>query len=62
MCHFKDCPLKTRKGCSGRIDFIKEILVFCPSYLDGFSKCNRLFYLKRKAEKQLYERFNFKVK
>lgn len=64
MCwKIKNCPLDAGKWCCGsRMDLILELLVFCPSYLYGSSKCNRLYHLKRKGEKQLYEKFGYKAK
>lgn len=56
-----DCPFVSddKKYCEVRLDLIRELLVFAPSFLSGASKCNRLYHLKRKGEKQLYERYGF---
>ncbi len=58
-----DCPFLSanKKSCDVRLDLVRELLVFAPSFLSGASKCNRLYHLKRKGKKQLYEKYGYKI-
>lgn len=58
-----DCPFVSdnKKCCDLRLELVRELLVFAPTFLSGASKCNRLYHLKRKGEKQLYEMYGYKI-
>lgn len=59
----RECPFVSdnKKYCEVRLELVRELLVFAPSFLSGASNCNRLYHLKRKGEKQLYEKYGYKI-
>ena len=54
------CCFNDKGVCFVSLEYVREILVYCPVALKGASNCNRLYRVKRKGERQLYEKFGYK--
>lgn len=61
MCKIGNCLFWDEKNgcCFASSHFVTELLIYAPSTLRGSSKCNRLYYLIRKAKKDLYEKYGY---